>query len=153
MTTTTHAAERTALAREHLQPLLVDLLALRLDAKQVHWNIRGRHFRDIHLELDDLAAELDGWIDETAERLVTLGVAADGRAATIADAANVPEPPAGFVGDLDVLAILGAEIESLVEATRRRLEALDADLVTQDLVIGIIGGLEKRHWMLRSRVS
>ncbi len=144
---------RGVLASEHLQPLLENLLALRLDVKQAHWNLQGVHFRDIHLELDELAGELDGWIDEVAERIVTVGHPADGRAATVANAGVAGGFPAGFVRDLDAAARIADGVEAVVAAGRGRLEALERDLVSQDLVIGVLSGLEKRLWMLRSRAA
>lgn len=144
---------RGALAAEHLQPLLENLLALRLDVKQAHWNLQGVHFRDIHLELDELAGELDGWIDEVAERIVAVGHPADGRAATVAKADTAGGFPAGFVGDLAAASTIADGLEAVAAAGRGRLEALERDLVSQDLVIGVLSGLEKRLWMLRSRAA
>ena len=144
---------RGALAAEHLQPLLENLLALRLDVKQAHWNLQGPHFRDIHLELDELAGELEGWIDEVAERIVTVGHPADGRAATVANADSAGGFPGGFVRDLDAGSAIADGVDAVVAAGRGRLEALERDLVSQDLVIGVLSGLEKRLWMLRSRAA
>jgi starvation-inducible DNA-binding protein len=144
---------RGALASVHLQPLLADLIALRLDVKQAHWNMQGPHFRDVHLELDELAGELDGWTDEVAERIVAMGHPADGRAATVAGAPVAGRFPAGFVRDLDAGAVIADGVEGVVARARGRLDALEPDLVSQDLVIGVVAGLEKRLWMLRSRAA
>jgi hypothetical protein len=38
-----------------LQAVLVDLIELHLQAKQAHWNVVGRNFRDLHLQLDEIA--------------------------------------------------------------------------------------------------
>lgn len=38
-----------------LQPLLVDLVDLSLVAKQAHWTVVGPRFRELHLELDEIA--------------------------------------------------------------------------------------------------
>ncbi len=153
MSTTTidDARIRGALASEHLQPLLENLLALRLDVKQAHWNLQGVHFRDI--QRGELAGELDGWIEEVAERIVTAGHAADGRAQTVANAGAVGGSPAGFVRDLDAASTIADGVEAVVAAGRGRREALERDLVSQDLVIGALSGLEKRLWMLRSRAA
>lgn len=40
-----------------LQPVLVDLTALTLHAKQAHWHVQGRHFTPIHEQLGDTIAQ------------------------------------------------------------------------------------------------
>ncbi len=148
----TPAADLKELAVEQLQPLVVDLLALRLHAKQAHWNVRGPHFRDLHLELDEVAAELDAWIDEVAERLVALGAPVAGDAPAIVGA-DAPAFPSGFVADSAAAAALAGGFAAVAESARERVSQLEDDLATQDVVIGIVQGLEKRLWMLRSRLA
>ncbi len=43
-----------------LQLTLVELIALSLIGKQLHWNIAGPGFRDLHLQLDELVDEWTG---------------------------------------------------------------------------------------------
>jgi len=56
--TTTDLPALEAHAREEvaglLQHSLVELIALSLIGKQLHWNIAGPGFRDFHLHLDEL---------------------------------------------------------------------------------------------------
>ena len=141
------------LAATLLQGSLVELVALRFRAKQAHWNVRGANFRDVHLELDEIVGELDQWIDDSAERIVSLGVAADVRPAEIAGGAKVAPIEAGFVNDLEAIAALSEQMTLAIAAMRGTVEPLEAEPVTQDLVIGILHGLEKRNWMLRSRAG
>ena len=51
-----------------LKRLLADTFALYLKTKGFHWHVRGRHFRDYHLLLDEQAAQLFDITDEIAER-------------------------------------------------------------------------------------
>lgn len=148
----TPATDLNELVAEQLQPFVVDLLALRLHAKQAHWNLRGPHFREFHLELDEVADELDAWIDEAAERLVALGTPVAGDAPAIAGAA-VPAFPPGFIADGDAVAALAGAFAAVAGSARERIGQLEDDLATQDVVIGILQGLEKRLWMLRSRLA
>src|SRR5579862_5595423 len=66
-----------------LQLTLVELIALSLIGKQLHWNIAGPGFRDLHLQLDELVAEWHELSDTVAERAVAIGVSPDGRAPTV----------------------------------------------------------------------
>src|SRR5699024_7085245 len=63
-----------------LQAALVDLVDISLIGKQAHWNLYGPHFRSVHLHLDEIIDESRAASDDVAERLVTIGHPADGRA-------------------------------------------------------------------------
>jgi len=56
-----------------LQRTLVDLIDLALIGKQAHWNVEGRQFRSLHLELDDLVDSWRTFADRVAERAVAIG--------------------------------------------------------------------------------
>src|SRR3954452_5911305 len=72
-----------------LQQTLVELIALSLIGKQLHWNIVGHGFRDFHLHLDELVDEWHELSDTVAERAVAIGYAVDGRAAAVVDQSEV----------------------------------------------------------------
>ncbi|WP_263357666.1 Dps family protein [Acidicapsa ligni] len=56
-----------------LKVLLADIFALYLKTKNFHWHMRGPHFRDYHLLLDEQADQLFAMTDEIAERARKLG--------------------------------------------------------------------------------
>ena len=133
-----------------LQNTLVELIDLSLQAKHYHWNVTGREFRGVHLELDEITDAVRLWYDDVAERLATLDVSPDGRLATIA--ANTPLPPAGEGWQRDVDAVTAmrdrlGEVASRIE--QRAAEFGDGDLVTQGILLEVAGGLQKHAWMLR----
>ena len=66
-----------------LQATLVELVDLSLIGKQLHWNIVGPGFRELHLHLDELVDEWRELSDVVAERAVAIGVPADGRAPAV----------------------------------------------------------------------
>src|ERR671934_1977683 len=82
---------------ERLQSTLVELIALSLIGKQLHWNITGHGFRDFHLHLDELVDEWRELSDVVAERAVAIGVAADGRAPTVVEQAELEPVDAGAI--------------------------------------------------------
>jgi len=51
-----------------LRMLLADTFALYLKTKNFHWHMRGRHFRDYHLLLDEHADQIFAITDDIAER-------------------------------------------------------------------------------------
>src|SRR5215472_10950711 len=56
-----------------LRPLLADVFALYLKTKNFHWHMRGKHFRDYHLLLDEHGEQIFAMTDDIAERARKLG--------------------------------------------------------------------------------
>ncbi|MBC2900553.1 Dps family protein [Streptomyces cupreus] len=136
------------IAGDALQDTLVDLLGLSLVGKQAHWNIVGPRFRSIHLQLDEVVSAARDYADTVAERAAALGVPPDGRPETVAASFGLPGPGDGWLRDTEVVQLMVASLESTIGRLRDRIEATDkADLVTQDLFIGITRELEKQRWM------
>lgn len=150
MTSALGDADRTATAAA-LNRVLADLIDLSLVGKQAHWTLVGRGFRSLHLQLDEVVDAVRLQADEVAERVVTIGETPDGRAATVARESALPEHPTGWVQDTDVIdyfvRALGTTIGRLREAIG---ETEQTDVVSQDLLIGVTGALEKHLWMFQA---
>lgn len=137
-----------------LQAQLVDLTNLALQAKQGHWNLVGPRFRAIHNHLDEIVDTLREHGDAVAERITTLGGAADGRVATLAKDTKLPEFPGGEVADQVVVGAISENLATFVRNARASLPELgELDPVSEDLVIGLVGAIEKHQWMLRSHLQ
>lgn len=142
----------TNLIETDLQDTLVELSDLALQGKQLHWNIVGRHFRPLHEQLDDLVDEARSASDAVAERAAALGFTPDARAATIAKESPLAGVRDGRIADTDVIAHVVAVLTTVIDRARERIGNLDdLDLVTQDLLIGIVAGLEKQRWMFNAQ--
>ncbi len=147
----TSPTEATAGVAEPLQATLVELIDLSLQSKQAHWNVVGPGFRGIHLFLDEITDQVRDWYDEVAERLAAIGVSPDGRIASVASGTPLAPLPAGQIADKDVLALLDARLNLVADRVRARLDPVGAqDLASQDILIGIVQGLDKHVWMLRA---
>src|SRR5438093_5011706 len=75
-----------------IQPMLVNLIILDLEAKQLHWNVTGALFRPLHEMFDEFVEAYRGWYDEVAERIRALDAPADARPARV-------RPPAAAAAD------------------------------------------------------
>ncbi len=138
--------------RERLQPLLVDLIDLSLTSKQFHWNVVGTRFKSLHEHLDEVTDQYRMWSDEVAERLTSLGVAPDGRVQRVAGDSPADPAFASWVPQEEVVTAMSDRIEAVARATRQRLEGLgDVDLASEDLLIGILNGLEMQLWMFSAQ--
>ena len=135
-----------------LQATLIDLIDLSLVAKQAHWNLIGRQFRDVHLHLDELVDLARTYSDEVAERAAAIGVPLDGRAATVSSSSGIPSIDDGWLKDRDVIKHIFEAVDVAVRRVRPRIEETEkADLVTQDLLIELTGKLEEARWMWQAQ--
>ncbi|WP_407316093.1 Dps family protein [Pseudomonas sp. nanlin1] len=65
--------ENQAEVGQALAVLLSDVFALYIKTKNYHWHMKGSHFRDYHLLLDEQAAQLYAITDMIAERARKIG--------------------------------------------------------------------------------
>lgn len=142
----------TSVAAVALQDTLVELIDLSLQAKQAHWNVVGPNFKPLHEQFDEFTAEYRGWDDDVAERLAAIGVAPDGRVSTVSATTPLDQLPDGPLEDRGLVALVEERVTSVADRVRDRMEQLgEHDLVSQDLLIGVVHGLEKQLWMLRAQ--
>jgi starvation-inducible DNA-binding protein len=140
-------------AGELLQLTLVELIALALIGKQLHWNITGHGFRDLHLQLDELVDEWRGLSDTVAERAVAIGYAADGRAPAVVEQSELRPVDPGPTAVKKAIYEVVERLADVAERIRERADRLgELDLASQDVLIEVMRALEKQLWMLRSEL-
>jgi starvation-inducible DNA-binding protein len=136
-----------------LQAALVDLIDLTLLAKQAHWNVNGPHFRSVHLELDEVEAQLRGAQDLVAERMAAVGGNPDGRAATVLATSSVEDFGAGPLAADKVVVVFADRLGAAARRMEDAFGALDEDLPSQDILIATVQDLDKAAWMFRAQES
>ena len=95
-TFTTHidiSPEKRAALIETLNQHLADTLDLYTQVKQAHWNVKGKDFYQLHLLFDEIAEEIEPFIDLLAERATLLGGYATGTARMAAEQFDPPRIP------------------------------------------------------------
>ena len=141
-------------AGRELQATLVELIDLSLQGKQAHWNVVGPSFRPVHEFLDALVDEYREWYDMVAERLTAIGVAPDGRVATLAATTPLASLPSGSIPDRIVLSGFDERVGLVADSIRTRAAQVgEEDLATQDLLIEILRGLDKQRWMIHAHLA
>ncbi|WP_145013845.1 Dps family protein [Mycobacterium marseillense] len=136
---------------EDLQKVLVELIELHLQGKQVHWNLVGTNFRDLHLQLDTIVDTAREASDTIAERMRALDAVPDGRSDTVVATTTVPAIPPGLIGAADAVDLIANCIYAVVGTIRTVHDDIDAaDPATADLLHAIIDDLEKEAWLLKS---
>lgn len=142
--------DRTKIANG-LKYLLADSYTLYLQTHNFHWNVTGPKFRDLHLMFEEHYTELALAVDEIAERIRTLGVAAPGTYKAFAGLSSIEEIE-GVPSPEEMVKLLTNGHEKVVKSCRSVLKsAQDADdESTASLVSDRMRIHEKTAWMLRS---
>ena len=148
-THSTHPAFRASeqLAAD-LQAVLVDLVDLHVVGKQAHWNVVGKNFRDLHLQLDEIVDAGREFADQLAERMRALYITPDARSATVAHQSSLPAFPSEEIDTADCVDLIVSSLYATAGTARRVHDAVDAeDPTSADLLHGFLERLEQLAWM------
>ena len=136
---------------EGLSRLLADSYTLYLKTHNFHWNVTGPMFTTLHTLFEQHYTELATAVDEIAERIRALGVAAPGSYRQFGRLSSIPEET-GVPGAQEMIRQLVQGQEAVVKTARSVFPVVEsandepsADLLTQRMQIH-----EKNAWMLRS---
>lgn len=136
---------------EGLSRLLADSYTLYLKTHNFHWNVTGPMFTTLHTLFEQHYTELATAVDEIAERIRALGVAAPGSYRQFGELSSIPEET-GVPGAEEMIRQLVQGQEAVVKTARSIFPIVEsandepsADLLTQRMQIH-----EKNAWMLRS---
>lgn len=132
-----------------LQKVLVELLELQLQGKQAHWNVVGKNFRDLHLQLDEIIDSAREFADVIAERMRALHSVPDGRSDTIAATTTLPAYPAGETDTAETVDLITARLQAVAHTARSVHDTVDdADPTSADILHAIIEKIEQYAWMV-----
>lgn len=136
---------------DNLQKLHVDLIDLHLQGKQAHWNVVGKNFRDLHLQLDEVIDAARAFSDQVAERMRSIYVTPDGRAATVAAQTSLAPFPADEVDTAETVDLITEALYAAAGTARTIHDAVDAeDPTSADILHSILEKLEQFAWMIDS---
>ena len=137
-----------------LKAVLADSYALYLKTQNYHWNVTGINFKSLHDLFEQQYRELIEPIDEIAERIRSLGVAAPGSFSAFSALKSIDEAQ----NDVDaetMLRDLHRDQEKLIKTLNAALQQAQhvEDEASVDLLIGRIAVHEKNHWMLAATLG
>lgn len=138
---------------EILNRLLADEFVLYAKTRNYHWNVKGPDFQELHKLFESQYEELEGIIDEVAERAKALGGNALGTLKEFSQKTRLKELPGDYPEAKRMIANLLADHESVIRALREDLAACAekfGDAGTSDFLTGLMEQHEKTAWMLRS---
>jgi starvation-inducible DNA-binding protein len=138
-----------------LNKLLADEVVLYIKTRNYHWNIEGPNFNELHRFYEQQFTELDGVMDEIAERIRTIGHYTEARLADFLKLTNLIEQEYTNLQH-EQLKYLLASHETIVNNLRRLITLFAEkykDLGSSDFVTQLLGRHEKMAWMIRAYIS
>lgn len=133
---------------ELLNQVLADEFVLYTKTLNAHWNCAGKNFFSVHKLLDEQYNQLQGVIDEVAERVRANKGVADGSLSTFSEKARLED--ASGVVSTDQLLLNHEKLISLLRQDLRRAGDDLEDRATEDLLTGLVNTHLSMAWMLRS---
>jgi starvation-inducible DNA-binding protein len=145
--------------RESLNELinqrLADAIDLQAQMKQAHWNVKGPHFIGLHELFDEIAEDVEKYVDMIAERVVQLGGIARGTVRVAASRSRLEEYPLDIAdGSAHVEAVaralstFGREARMTIDETASLDDADTADIFTE-----ISRGIDKWLWFVEAHTQ
>ncbi len=135
--------------------LLADTFALYLKTKNFHWHMRGQHFRDYHLLLDEQADQIFAITDDIAERARKIGGTTLRSIGDIARHQRLQDNDMELVAPEKMLQEVLSDNRKLTRFLRTTHEvcARYNDVATTSLIEVWIDQAERRVWFLAEILS
>lgn len=138
-----------------LNQSLATTLDLKTQVKQAHWNVKGTDFYQLHTLFDEIASEIEDFIDLIAERITTLAGYAFGTARIAATQSILPEYPFDILDGKDHLIALADRFAVYAKHLREGIAKTDelGEMDTNDLYIELSRAIDKRLWFLEAHLQ
>lgn len=137
---------------EKLNLYLVNLNVLYRKVQNYHWNVAGKGFFTIHSKLEEFYNDLNGQIDDVAERILSIGGRPYATLKDYLELTTIKEAENKEIGVHEVLVSVKAEFEGMLNLVKEIKVAADEenDYGTSAMVDEYISNYEKNLWMLNA---
>ena len=136
-----------------LNSILSDEYLLYTKTRNFHWNVTGPDFSELHKFFESQYEELDDIVDDTAERVRSVGGRALGTVAEFLKNSVLKEAPGVYPKADKMISILLSDHEAVIQKLRVDLASCAEkyeDMGTSDFLTGLMEKHEKMAWMLRA---
>ena len=140
---------------EILNTRLADAADLKSQAKQAHWNVKGMSFIALHELFDQVATNVEGYVDMIAERVTTLGGTAMGTVRVAAEKSTLAQYPLEITDGADHVDALSTALADFGKKVRANIDEADelGDMNTADLFTEISRGIDKDLWFVEAHIQ
>jgi starvation-inducible DNA-binding protein len=147
--------ENQAEVGQQLAVLLSDVFALYIKTKNYHWHMKGSHFRDYHLLLEEQATQLYAITDVIAERARKIGQPTVRSLEQMVQLKRLASSEATDISPEQMLTELHDDNQALAAYMRSTHTVTDEanDISTTSLLEEWVDQAEERAWFLGQTVS
>lgn len=137
-----------------LNKTLAATLDLKTQTKQAHWNVKGKDFYQLHELFDEMASEVEEYVDMVAERVTALGGTALGTARIASEQSILDEYPLDAIDGDEHVRALADRYATYAKHVREAIDQSDSlgDADTADLYTEISRTIDKRLWFLEAHL-
>jgi starvation-inducible DNA-binding protein len=115
--------------------------------------VSGPNFAQLHELFDRFAEQTRDYMDMVAERAVTLGGTARGTIQAVAESSNLTPFSQTERSQWPLIEELVVRLEQVASDLRQAMDASADEAATEDVLIEVLRGIEKQHWMLREHLA
>ena len=147
--------ERDELTIDFLNRLLSNYFLLYLKLWNFHWNVEGPKFGSVHKFFEELYEEFFKDIDETSERIRSIGGRPIGTMKGYLEKTELVEYDDNkeVLSELDMFKEILEDYEFIIREIRNFLSTEDLDNGTVNMLEDMIMKKEKDAWMIRSHTK
>jgi starvation-inducible DNA-binding protein len=138
-----------------LNQRLADMIDLFNQTKHAHWNVKGTDFIQLHELFDGIAERVEDSCDLLAERVVTLGITAEGTTRQAAFASEIGEYDLNAVDGMEHVRVMAVQVAKVAASIRSAIgQATElSDPTTADLFTEISRAMDKDLWFLEAHLQ
>lgn len=139
-----------------LTGVLADTMLLYTKTRKFHWNVSGNSFMELHLLFESQYKELEGAVDEIAEKISKLGFPSPGTMKEFLDHTSLKETPGKNPSQKGMLTELLKDHEAVMIRLRKYIKESDEqyhDMATSDFFTSLLESHETMAWKLRRYLS
>lgn len=135
-----------------LDAYLANLNVLYIKLHNLHWNIEGPSFFQLHAKFEEFYDGVADDLDAVAERILTLGSRPSASIKDYLKLASIKELESKGIGAEAAIDIIKDDFLFMLQEARRILSLAEEakDQGTVDLMAGFIGNYEKSLWMINA---
>lgn len=140
---------------ELINQRLADAIDLQAQLKQAHWNVKGPHFIGLHELFDEIAEDVEKYVDMIAERIVQLGGIAQGTVRVAASRSRLDEYPLDIADGMAHVEAVARALSTFGREARMTIDETNAldDADTADIFTEISRGIDKWLWFVEAHTQ
>ena len=136
---------------EVLNTLLADEFVLYVKARNFHWNVVGPNFQELHKFFEEIYSEIETQIDDTAERVRTLGGRPLSSMGEFLERTRLVDSSQSVSAE-EMLEELEYDYRTMIQNIDQAIKEVEEyeDVGSEDYLTGLLQDYEKKAWMISS---